>query len=486
MADRKPLSRRNFLKSSAAATAGLAWTAKSRAQVSGANERVRLGLIGCGSRGGKLARNFGELGEVDLVALSDADRERMETLPLPEGALPQVHQDYRRLLDDPTIDAVVIATPNHWHALMGIQGLDAGKHVHVEKPLSHSIWEGRQLVNFAAQSQLVAMTGTQHRSDPGIRAAAESIQRGDLGAVQFIHSMHFSVRNPIQAASAPREAPATCDEELWAGPAPLVGTTHRERFHYDWHWFWNWGNGEMGNWGPHRSDDIRHLLGWEAPAVPDNVISLGGRYLWQDGGETANMQLAYFDYQGLPVVFEVRNLPRAAGQNAPGSMRGTRSANFVQCEGGSYVIGRSGGRSFDLEGQPVGEFKGNGGQPHFGNFIAAIKGEASALTASMEAGHHGANLCHVSNISYRLGMEMDREEAESHFQANQALVESLQSFLGQIEANGVDLASEGIRVGPSLRFDPQKEMFVGPLAERANQLVKGSYRPGFVVPETGA
>ena len=226
--------------------------------VLGANDRVNVGVIGTGGKGGSHAKAFSKMDGVAVVAVCDADKGRMAKAP--DKA--RKHQDLRRLLDMKEIDAVVIATPNHWHSLAAILACQAGKHVYVEKPISHCIWEGRKMVEAARKYKRVVQAGTQHRSCPATIACAKDVQAGKYGKVLWAHCSKLGARSPIGKVSGPQSPPESVDYELWAGPAPKTPVMRR-KFHYDWHWQWNWGDGEAGNWGPHYVDDLRHILGWD-------------------------------------------------------------------------------------------------------------------------------------------------------------------------------------------------------------------------------
>jgi hypothetical protein len=246
------------------------------------------------------------------------------------------HQDFRRILDDKNIDVVVIATPNHWHAPMTIMACKAGKHVYVEKPVSHGIWEGRQMVKAARDHDRIVQAGTQHRSDPALRELAADLRSGRYGKVLWIHCSRLVAREPIGKVAEPVPVPNHIDYNLWAGPAPMTPVM-RMNFHYDWHWQWNWGDGEMGNWGIHYVDDVLNFL--ELDTVPTRVIAAGNRFAWNDDGQTPNMHMALFDLKGIPLVVDIRNLPdlqRPEGQRAGGDGGAVylrmRHGNYIMCE----------------------------------------------------------------------------------------------------------------------------------------------------------
>jgi predicted dehydrogenase len=307
------LDRRQFLKRTALGAAGLGafnlFSAQSWSQVAGANETVRIAVVGLRGKGKNHVRDFRELPGVKVVAICDVDidmiaRERAKFEE--DGESVRTFLNYQTLLEQKDIDAVVIATPNHWHTLMAIWALEAGKHVYVEKPLSHNVWEGRQLARAAANSPLVAQHGSQKRSSRALADAVEYVRAGNLGKLKVSRGFCYKRRKSIGWVDSPQPIPPSVDYNLWTGPAEM-GPLMRESLHYDWHWVWNTGNGDLGNQGIHEVDIARWFLG--DPAMPERVLSVGGRFGYVDNGETANTQAIMFDYGEAPLLFEVRGLP---------------------------------------------------------------------------------------------------------------------------------------------------------------------------------
>ncbi len=254
------LSRRSFMRGLALA-GGTALLPHAR--VLGANEDIRVGVIGVRIRGGSLVRDFRAVPGVRLVALCDVDRQvlaEQQKLCAGQGEKVAAGGEARKLLDDKNIDAVVIATPNHWHALLAVWACQAGKDLYLEKPISHNVWEGRQVVRAARKYQRIVQTGTQNRSDLGQRAAAEYLKAGNLGRVLWAHGLWFQRRHGIGQVERPQPIPAHIDYDLWCGPSPHK-PLQRLQLHYDWNWDWDTGNGDMGNLGVHQLDDCRFLLG---------------------------------------------------------------------------------------------------------------------------------------------------------------------------------------------------------------------------------
>lgn len=478
-------SRRQFLKRSllAGTTALLPLH-----RVFGANEQVNVAVIGCGNMGGGHIRNFSRLPRVKLMAVSDPDLHRMDekTQKLPYAVAK--HQDFRRILDDKSIDAVVIATPNHWHVLMAIMACQAGKHAFVQKPVSHSIWGGQQMVAAARKYQRIVQAGTQQRSCPAVIEAARDIQAGMYGKVEWVHCSKLGARESIGKAARPLKVPDHIDYNLWAGPAPATPIM-RKQFHYDWHWQWNYGDGELGNWGVHYIDDLRHLLGWED--VPETVLALGNRFLWDDDGETPNMIMALFEHKGVKVVLDVRNLPdlsRPAGKRAGGKSGAvylkSRGGNYIKMEQGVLQLSRGGGWAFDLDGKRIKQYVGDGGRNHEQNFIDAIRaGKSEVLNCEIQEGHLSTVMCHQANIAFRLGQCVTPAEARAALGQHADALNTFEDIYEQITGVGVDLNKTGFIMGPKLCYCNRSQRFVGDCCEKANAYVRANCRKAFDIPE---
>ncbi len=485
------INRRGFLKHGLAATAGSYMALSSYpgllSSVRGANDEVRVAVAGIRSRGGAHIQQFQNLKGVRVVAVCDPDKRVLgdweKKFKDKYGTEAKGYLDVRELLDRKDIDALVIAAPNHWHSLMTIYACQAGKHVYVEKPVSHSIWEGRKMVEAARKYNRVVQAGTQHRSCPAVQEAARDIKAGRWGKVKWVHCSKLGSRATIGKVTEPQPVPENIDYNLWAGPAPM-SPVMRKSFHYDWHWQWNWGDGEMANWGIHYLDDVRHILGWDD--VPTKVIAAGNRFAWDDNGETPNMHFALFDYNGLPLVVDIRNLPHPGqrGGNSGALYLGSRGGNYIQCEAGSIRIARGGGWFYDNDGKRVHQYKGNGGSGHAQNFIDCMRsGKRENLAAEIEVGHLGTAVCHQANVAWRAGKEASVDEVRESMKSHEDALNTLQSMLEQLEGNKVDLAKEKFVLGPALTYDRKTERFVGTGAEKANKYIKCSYREPFVVHE---
>nr|HPI73348.1 Gfo/Idh/MocA family oxidoreductase [bacterium] len=316
MSLKQPLSRRQFLATGAQAT--LATTAlvhassrAPQANVIGANDRIRLAVCGVRKRGFDHVRLFSEIPNVSVVALCDVDenvlRERsakMDELGLPK---PVAYTDVRKLLEDSSIDAITIATPNHWHTLMAIWACQAGKDVYVEKPFSHNMWEGRQLIRAIKRYNRIVQHGAQTRSSESANEAIQHLKQGLIGEVYLARGLCFKRRNSIGRTPV-EPVPAGVDYDLWTGPAPVHPFT-RNRFHYNWHWFWEYGNGDLGNQGIHQVDIARWGLG---VGFPNKISAIGGHFVHDDDQTTPNTLNCAFQYdladgKRKMIEFEVRH-----------------------------------------------------------------------------------------------------------------------------------------------------------------------------------
>jgi len=485
------VSRRRFLKRSLAATAGsyaaLSSVAALMPSVLGANDEIRVAVAGIRGRGNGHINHFQSLPGVKVVALCDPDKkvlaERMGQVKEKYGTDVKGDVDIRKILDLKDVDALVIAAPNHWHSLMTIWACQAGKDVYVEKPVSHSIWEGRKMVEAARKYNRIVQAGTQQRSCPATIEAARDIQAGKYGKVLWVHCSKLGARGPIGKVTEPQPVPEHIDYNLWAGPAPMTPVM-RKQFHYDWHWQWNWGDGEMANWGVHYLDDLHHILGWKD--IPNKVIAAGNRFAWDDNGQTPNMHFALLHYDELPVVIDIRNLPdpERRGGKSGAVYLGSRGGNHIQCEAGYIRISRGGGWFYDNDGKRVHQYKGNGGSGHAQNFIDAMRSRRRQdQAAEIAVGHQSTAICHQANMAWRAGAEASVDEVRENMKSHEDALNTLKDMLEQLDGNSVDLAKEPFVLGPALTYDRASERYVGPNAAKANRYVKCSYRNPFVVPE---
>jgi predicted dehydrogenase len=473
------ITRRQFLEDSilaaaAAATASIPMPliAADERTVS-ANDKITVAIIGCGVRGKQHAAELARLSECDIAYVGDPDRERAAEVAAEivakQRPQPKTVQDLRVILEDKSVSAVFIAAPNHWHALAAIWAMQAGKDVYVEKPVSHNISEGRRIVQAARKLGRICQGGTQNRSNAPLIEAIKYIRGGKLGEVKLARSIVYGRRDSI-GGPGQCEIPASVDYNLWAGPAPMSKLT-RPKFHYDWHWFWNTGNGELGNNNIHSTDVCRWGLG--VGGLGRAVLSYGGRLGYTDAAETPNTQVVIHDFGGKTIVTETRGLKTEPF-----------NPNF---KGGWVFYGTDGiiaGESlFDPEGKLVSTFTGKT-ESHFANFLKAVRSRNVAeLHADVLEGHQSTSLCHVGNISYRLGRPASPDEIRhqlTQLKVHDDVQETFERTRKHLVENSVDLEKSKLTLGPLLRLDSDKEKFLD--HTRANALLTREYRKPFVVP----
>lgn len=458
------------------------------------NGDVRVAIVGFNGKGRGHIRTFRELPGVRVAALCDVDRHVLGAAVRDfeaRGEKVAAYTDYRKLLEDPSIDGVVIATPNHWHALMTVWACQAGKDVYCEKPVSHNVWEGRQAVAAAGKCNRIVQAGTQSRSDEALQEARAYLQAGNLGKILWARGLCYKARPSIGKTTGPQPVPAHIDYDLWCGPAPLVPPRRNSPahgpVHYDWHWFWDYGGGDIANQGIHQMDVCRWFLGQSG--LPPTALSIGGRFGYVDDAQTPNTQIAVLGYEPTPLIFEVRGLPRRSGERAMDAYRGVRVGCVIQCEGGYFAPGESGGGGvFDNSGKKITQFTSSGGGGHPANFIAAMRSrKQSDLHGLIEDGHVSSALCHLANISHRLGTDQSTAAIKDAVANHAPTQDSVARLLDHLEANGVATATTPVVTGPKLTLEPGTERFVTTEHHDpgfwANALLRRDYRAPFVVPE---
>ena len=422
----------------------LAATALSASRVRGANEKVNVTLIGLGGRGRDHANFYAQVAAANIAGICDVNQAARERgVALVEkltGRKPKEYSDMRQVFDDKSVDAVSMATPNHWHALGTIWACQAGKDVYCEKPASHNIYEGRQMIAAARKYGRMVQVGSQSRSIAHKIEAIRLLHEGVIGKVYLAKGLCYKRRKSIGRKPNLPTPPAGVDWNTFLGPAPLR-PFNENRFAYNWHWFWDTGNGDIGNQGVHEMDIARWGLG--KSELPKSVYSFGGKFIYDDDQETPNTQTAIFDYGDAQMEFEVRGL--ITPEEGKLAIRG---GNTV----GNIFFGSEGVLVVDLMGYQV--YKGEeqtkvmdvrykeprawDTAPHMANFVEAVKSRKTAgLHAEIEIGAGTAALCHMANISYRLGRK--------------------------------------------LAFDPQLMRFIGDA--EANRMITREYRRPYVVPE---
>jgi len=388
--------------------------------------------------------------------------------------------DIRRILDDRNVDAVVIATPDHWHALQLVWCCQAGKDVYVEKPVSHNVWEGRRMVEAARKYNRIVQAGTQRRSDLGMHEIVQYLQEGNLGRIKLARCCCFGRRETLGRVSGPQPIPETVDYNLWTGPAPLE-PLNRKQLHYDWRFFWDVGSGDLPNNGVHFLDLCRWIIGQDDLSAP--VISVGGRFTWDDTGETPNTHIAYWDCKPVPILLELRNLPREQDDPAMDHYRGVRFGIVIDCEHG-YLAG---GWAYDNQGSKIRQFRLDGGAGHQANFVKAVRSRNPGdLNADILEGYRSTALCHLANISHRAGGIASSRQIREALQGRDAMAEAFDRFEAHLAANRVDLSGACATLGPWLHYDPERGRIEGvesTAALIANALLTRDYRTPFVMPE---
>jgi hypothetical protein len=363
--------------------------------------------------------------------------------------------------------------------------MQAGKDVYVEKPLSHSQWEGRQTVAAARKYGKVCQVGTQQRSDP-MQAEIKKFLHEDkaLGEIQSARVNRYGVRAPIGKRSTPLEIPSSVDYDVWLGPAqdqPI----YRDKLHYDWHWDFNTGSGEMGNWGVHVLDDLRNNVFRDSVSLPKRICGGGGRVVWDDAGNTPNLHFVFFDTGSIPVVIGLTNITASPASKKSPSHPGPSSGYIAYCEGGRFEGQRGRAAAFDTEGRVVKEFRGSGGNgAHQQNFIDAVRqSDPSILNTDVQIGNDSTGWCNLANIAFRAGGAFSRAGVDAVPDSSGKWGE-LVSEMGQLlAAHGERIDGGEVKLSAMLTVDTDSGQFVGDYAETANQFLKREYRAPYVVPE---
>lgn len=473
-------SRRQFLQTSSAAGAALLLGRRSYGNVLGANDRLRIAVIGLNGRGQSHIEGWLKQDNVEITYLVDPD-EKVRTRTAAaldkttEGKMkPQVIADIRDALSDKNVDAISIAAPNHWHSLMTIWGAQAGKHVYVEKPMSHDVAEGRVAMEAQKKYGVVVQHGTQQRSSAQVAGLHEAIQAGKWGKLKISYGYCCKPRPSIgfKEAKAP---PETLDWNLWRGPA--VVDYHPNLVHYNWHWFWQTGNGDLNNQGTHQLDRARWALDTHL-THPVRAMALGGRFKWDDQGETPNTMFGIAEYpNGQYVFFNVRNVNYKGYEN--------QVENEYYFEDGGKIVREVYYPKGSSEGQPVEVAEGKvtpGG--NWTSFITACRaGDPKLANGNAADAHYGCVLGHLINNSYRLGKKVPFNEQAGSFGDNKDAHEHFMK-LHSVMRDGVGVPENGAEyvVGPWLTFDPETERHTGDFAEEANALLKDANNAKFEVP----
>ncbi len=429
--------RRTFLKNTTTLAAGAAALGVApSAHAVGANEKIVIGIIGPGGMGSNLLQSFAAQKDVDIAYVCDVDSKRtsaaVKTAERISGKAPKSEKEMRRIFEDKAVDAVVIATPDHWHAPATILACDAGKHVYVEKPCSHNIREGRLMIDAARRTKRVVQVGTQCRSTEHVSRAIELLHGGAIGEVLVAKVWNSQLRSSIGHAE-PSDPPPHLDYDAWIGPAPMV-PYQSNLLPSIWRWWHAFGTGDMGNDGVHDLDIARWGLG--ADTHPSKVAAIGGKYFFDDDQQFPDTQTVIFEYpggRGKQLIFEQRIW-------SPYVQEGHENGNAFYGTKGMLVLGKGGGwQLFGPRNAPGEKMSGKpDGPAHHRNFLECIK-NGKAPNADIEIGHLSASLCHLGNIA--------------------------------------------TRVGRVLHFDPKSEQITGD--EEANKLIRRTYRKGHWAVPTG-
>ncbi|HPO15570.1 MAG TPA: Gfo/Idh/MocA family oxidoreductase [Candidatus Hydrogenedentes bacterium] len=424
------MSRRTFLGTSAAAV--LAAGTMTKGKVFGANEKIGACVMGVNGRGGAHYEAFTKSPDSEVVALCDVDEKVLEEaahrIEKVTSKRPKTYTDIREALNDKAVHVLGIATPNHWHSLAAIWAVQAGKDVYVEKPLSHEVWEGRQLAEAAKQTGRIVQHGTQSRSEASWRRDLALLQSGEIiGPLYMARALCYKRRDAVPIAQD-QDPPAHLHWRLWQGPASEK-PYNPMYVHYNWHWFWHYGNGDIGNQGVHQMD----IAVWGLnKGLPVRVFSAGGRYTYEDACETPNTQVATFTYaDGTLLQFEVRG--RWTNKEEDVCV-----GNLFYGQNGYYVGGKG---FFDADSKPIVIDESKYPKPedinHFQHFLNVVKSRKQEdIHGNALEGHISSAHCHLANIAYRIGR--------------------------------------------TLEFDPQTETFKK--AKDANKLLRRKYHPDFTVP----
>jgi predicted dehydrogenase len=408
------VNRRTFLAGATAATVALASRSAARAEsaTKGANNKVVLALMGANNRGSQLAEGFSKVPGVEFAYVCDCDEKALEkgvgSVNSHFGNKPKGVKDFRTALDDPAVDALVCAAPNHWHAAATILACAAGKHVYVEKPASQTADEGERMIAAARSNKRVVQVGLQRRSGPLYRKVAQRIGEGAIGRALYASST-YNAQRPTIGRGKQTTPPAWLDYDLWQGPA-TTRPYQDNLIHYNWHWFWHWGNGELGNNGVHTIDICRMMLGVD---YPSRVTAAGAKLRYDDDQETPDTATATFDCDGRTVVWEGISWSRRTDRKCQIGIR-------IRGENGEIYVDDDGYELYDTQGKTVeSDQLGRGDTEHLQNFLDGIR-EGKPLNADIEEGHKSTMFCHLGNIAYRTGQPLKVDSKTGHILENPA------------------------------------------------------------------
>ncbi len=473
------INRRAFLKGTLA-SAGAAFLIggpRFSATAYAANETVRVGVAGLHGRGGSHVGAYAGMKDAQIIYLIDPDKRTfakyVKGIQDKSGKAPTCVQDIRKALEDKELDAVSVATCNHWHCLITIWACQAGKDVYVEKPLSQNVHEGRIAVDTARKLKRVVQYGT------GSGATGDAIvplaKAKTYGKLLVSRGMCYKGR-PSIGFKEPADPPADLDFDIWNGPAPKQ-PYHENLVHYNWHWFWDFGNGDLGNQGAHQIHAAFHAI--PDATFPKSVISIGGRFGYKDQGQTANTQIAAFDFGETQLIFEVRGLK--TDKYFDQGIGNTFHFDQGVVAGGKFYP--KGGKDSEPATKLPADRVSKGG--NFPEFIRCVKArDTENLQWNIDTAHYSSALCHLANASYRVGKDVPFGGPAKPFGDNAAANETFERMCDHLKGNAVPLEGATYRVGRMLQFDGKTEKFVGD--PEADKLLTRPARPPFAVPETVA
>jgi predicted dehydrogenase len=401
----QPLDRRAFLQASAAAGAVYGvHSAAAAEETKSAADKVAVAVMGVNGRGAALAGGFAVQPGAEVAYVCDADEravaKAVAQVASRQARKPEGVRDFRNALDDKSVDALVIAAPDHWHGPATILGCAAGKHVYVEKPCSHNPREGELMIAAARKNNVVVTIGTQRRSSAGVREAIEKVRGGAIGRTLYARSWYNNRRGSI-GKGMPAEVPTWLDYTLWQGPAPE--RPFRDNYiHYNWHWFWHWGTGELGNNGVHSIDVCRWGLGVD---YPTRVSSGGSKLRWDDDQETPDTHSVSFEFEGKSIFWQGLSW-------SPRGMEGNAFGMSFHGDNGTLLVSDNSYKIYDMQNKEVGGGGGGGGgdAPHLADFLDAIR-TGRRPNADIEEGHKSTLLCHLGNIAHRAGRTLECDPA---------------------------------------------------------------------------
>ena len=427
------LDRRGFLKGSAASIAGAVFAVGAPLKKDAASDRVQVGCVGVGGRAGFLVKTFAGLPAVDVVGLADIDSNRLteavETVKGISGKAPRRYRDFRRLVEDPQIDALVVGTPDHWHAIPTIMGCIAGKDVYVEKPDGHNMLEGQRMVEAMRKHQRIVQMGTQARTGAHFLSAIRYIRSGKLGKVLVAKAWESSRQRSI-GRPADSDPPEGVDYDMWLGAAPKR-PFNVKRFHGNWRWFFDYGTGDLGNDGVHRLDYARWALsaageaqGEDPLSIPTKVSAIGGKWYFDDMQEwpdTLQVNYEYGGEEGKPgriLTYEMRVW-------TPYDQEGVSEGAAIYGDQGLMIIGNRGWHAFGPDRELLAKESGSiRGVEHIQNFIDCVKSRKKPNADLETVGHPSSILCHAGNLAWRLGRQVELDL-------------QTETFVGDEEANAL-------------------------------------------------